>query len=71
MEKNEPENTKESFKVSESIKPEKKGGPYSKKEQEERKIQVYHLHFEENKSAVEIAELLNVNRNTINDDIKY
>jgi len=71
MENNEPENTKEPLKDSESLEPEKKGGPYSKKEQEERKIKVYHLHFEENKSAVEIAELLNVNRNTINDDIKY
>ncbi len=49
----------------------KKGGPYTQREQEERKIQVYHLHFEENKSAVKIAELLNVNRNTINDDIRY
>ena len=71
MEKDETENTKESLKDSESLEPEKKGGPYSKKEQEERKIKVYHLHFEENKSAVEIAELLNVNRNTINDDIRY
>jgi len=71
MEKDETENTKEPLKDSESLEPEKKGGPYSKKEQEERKIKVYHLHFEENKSAVEIAELLNVNRNTINDDIKY
>ena len=51
--------------------PIKKGGRYTKKEQEERKIQVYHLHFEENKSAAKIAELLNVNRNTINDDISY
>ena len=49
----------------------KKGGPYTQREQEERKIQVYHLHFEENKSAVKIAELLSVNRNTINDDIRY
>jgi len=49
----------------------KKGGRYTKKEQEERKIQVYHLHFEENKSAIKIAELLNVNRNTINEDIRY
>jgi len=48
-----------------------KGGRYTKKEQEERRIEVYHLHFEENKSAVKIAELLNVNRNTINDDIHY
>ncbi len=71
MDKDEPENTKESLKDSESLKLEKKGGPYTKKEQEERKIEVYHLHFEENKSGVEIAELLNVNRNTINDDIKY
>jgi len=49
----------------------KKGGRYTKKEQEERKIEVYHLHFEQNKSAVKIAELLNVNRNTINEDIHY
>jgi len=49
----------------------KKAGPYTKKEQEERKIQVYHLHFEENKSAIKIAELLDVNRNTINEDIRY
>lgn len=51
--------------------PIKKGGRYTKKEQEERKIQVYHLHFEENKSAIKIAELLHVNRNTINEDIRY
>lgn len=51
--------------------PLKKGGRYTKKEQEERRIQVYHLHFEENKSAVKIAELLNVNRNTINEDISF
>lgn len=51
--------------------PVKKGGRYTKKEQEERKIEVYHLHFEENKPATKIAELLNVNRNTINDDIHY
>jgi len=49
----------------------KKGGRYTKKEQEQRKIEVYHLHFEENKSAVKIAELLNVSRNTINEDIHY
>lgn len=49
----------------------KKGGRYTIKEKEERRIQVYHLHFEENKSAVKIAELLDVNRNTINEDIRY
>lgn len=49
----------------------KKGGRYTKKEQEERRLQVYHLHFEQENSAVKIAEMLNVNRNTINDDIRY
>ncbi|MHA7734017.1 hypothetical protein [Nitrosopumilus sp. S6] len=53
------------------VEPTKKGGRYTIKEQEERRIQVYHLHFEENKSAVKIAEILNVNRNTINEDIKF
>ena len=49
----------------------KKGGRYTKKEQEQRKIEVYHLHFEEKNSAVKIAQLLNVSRNTINEDIHY
>jgi hypothetical protein len=49
----------------------KKGGRYTKREQEERKLQVYHLHFEQEKPAVKIAEMLNVNRNTINEDIRY
>ncbi|MCV0401220.1 MAG: hypothetical protein K5777_04505 [Nitrosopumilus sp.] len=53
------------------VEPTKKGGRYTVKEQEERRIQVYHLHFEENKSAVKISELLDVNRNTINGDIAY
>lgn len=53
------------------VKPIKKGGRYTVKEQEERRIEVYHLHFEDNKSAVKISELLDVNRNTINGDIAY
>ncbi|MDA1346631.1 MAG: hypothetical protein O3C48_05380 [Crenarchaeota archaeon] len=53
------------------VEPVKKGGRYTVKEKEERRIQVYHLHFEENKSAVKIAELLGVNRHTINDDVAY
>ena len=53
------------------VKEKNRGGPYTKKEQEERRIQVFHLHFEENKSAVQISELLNVNRNTINEDIRF
>jgi len=52
------------------VEPIKKGGRYPKKEQEERRLQVYHLHFEKKKSASKIARQLNVNRNTINEDIK-
>ena len=49
----------------------KNGGPYTKKEQEKRKDKVYSLHFEKGYSAVKIAEILGVSRNTINGDIKY
>ena len=50
---------------------EKKGGPYPKKEQQERQNEVYRLHFEFGYSAVKIAKKLHVNRNTINSDINY
>jgi len=49
----------------------RKGGPYTKKEQEDRRKEVFHLHFEKGYSAVKISDLLDVNRNTINDDIKF
>jgi len=52
-------------------KTEKKGGPYNKKKQEERKNKVYELYFEKGLSALKIAEQLDVNRNTINQDIKF
>jgi len=48
----------------------KKGGPYTKKDQDKRRNEVFKLHFEQGKSAVKIAEILRVNRNTVNDDIK-
>jgi predicted DNA-binding protein YlxM (UPF0122 family) len=48
----------------------KNGGPYTTQEQESRRKQVYELHFEKGFSAVNITEMLNVNRNTINADIK-
>ena len=57
--------------MSKQIAKTKNGGPYTKKESEERKMQVYTMHFEEKKSALQIAELLDVNRNTVNDDIKF
>jgi len=49
----------------------KKGGPYTKKEQEDRRQEVFKLHFEKGHSAVKISEMLDVNRNTINEDIRY
>ena len=49
----------------------KKGGPYTKKEQEERRKQVYHLYYEKNYPIVKIANTLNVNRNTISEDVKH
>jgi len=49
----------------------KNGGPYTKKEQEERRKQVYHLYYEKNYPIVKIANTLNVNRNTISEDVKH
>lgn len=49
----------------------KKGGPYNKKDRLARRNEVYRLHFEYGYSAVKIANLMNVNRNTINGDIDY
>ena len=49
----------------------KKDGPYTKHEQERRRDKVFKIHFEYGYPAVRIAKLLNVNRNTINDDIKH
>ena len=48
----------------------KEGGPYSKQQQQERRKKVNELYFEKNLSALKIAEMLGVNRNTINEDIK-
>lgn len=49
---------------------EKKGGPYTKKQQDERRKKVNKLFFEKQFSAVTIAAILEVNRNTVNNDIK-
>jgi len=50
---------------------EKKGGPYSTYVREKRQKEVYRLRFELGYSAVKIAGMLDVNRNTINEDINY
>jgi len=49
----------------------KNGGPYTKKQQEKRRNEVYHLHFEFGYPAQKIAEILKVNRNTANSDIDF
>ena len=51
--------------------PIKKGGRYTKKEQEERRSEVYRLNFEYGYSARKISEMMKINRNTINRDIKF
>ena len=49
----------------------KNGGPHTKKDQEQRRNETYALYFERGYSAVKIAQMLGVNRNTTNEDIKY
>ena len=49
----------------------KKGGPYNKTDQDSRRNEVGRLYFEYGYSARKIAEMMKVNRNTINADIKY
>lgn len=48
-----------------------KRGPYTKHELETRRNEVYRLHFEYGYSGRKIAELMRINRNTINGDIRH
>ena len=48
-----------------------KKGPYTKQELEKRRDEVYRYHFEYGYSARKIAQLIKINRNTINGDIKH
>jgi len=48
----------------------RKGGPQTEFQRNQRLNQVCRLYFEYGYSAVKIAEMLNVNRNTVNSDIK-
>ena len=48
----------------------KTGGPYPKDERVKRQNEVSRLHFEYGYSATKISEMMKVNRNTINQDIK-
>lgn len=49
----------------------KKGGPYSQQSKKTRRGEVFKLHFDYGYSARKIAELMKINRNTINSDIGF
>jgi DNA-binding CsgD family transcriptional regulator len=48
-----------------------KRGPYTKQELEKRRNEVYRLHLEYGYSARKIADMMSINRNTINGDIHH
>ena len=49
----------------------RKGGPYTKNDRTKRRNEVFRLHFEHGYSAVKIADMMKINRHTINDDVNY
>ncbi len=51
------------------VKPRKKFAPYTKADRVKRRNEVYRLHFELGLPAIRIAELMKVDKNTINNDI--
>jgi predicted DNA-binding protein YlxM (UPF0122 family) len=52
-------------------KSEKSGGPYPTHAKKARRDEVFRLHFNYGYSARKIAEMIKINRNTINSDITY
>lgn len=49
----------------------RQGGPYSAGQRRSRRQEVFKLHFEQGLPAIKIADLMKINRNTINEDIKW
>jgi len=47
-----------------------KFAPYTRSQRRKRRIEVYRLHFEKGIPAIRIADMMNVDRNTINNDLK-
>jgi hypothetical protein len=47
-----------------------KFAPFTRSQRRKRRMEVYRLHFEKGIPAIRIAEMMKVNRNTINDDLK-
>jgi hypothetical protein len=52
------------------VKHRQKKAPYTKIQRKERRDEVYRLHFDNAMPATRIAELMKVDRNTINNDLK-
>lgn len=52
------------------VKPRKKFAPYTKTERLKRRKEVYRLHFDLGVPAIRIADMMNVDKNTINNDIQ-
>lgn len=52
------------------VRPRHKHSPFTKIQRKERRDEVYKLHFEHGMPATRIAELMKVDRNTINNDLK-
>jgi hypothetical protein len=61
----------ENKKLSQTMSKSKNGGPYPKHEKIARRSEVYRLHFDYGYSGRKIADLMKINRNTINSDINY
>ncbi|NQW12584.1 MAG: hypothetical protein HQ481_22190 [Alphaproteobacteria bacterium] len=51
--------------------PKKKGGPYSSVDKHARRDEVYKLHFDYGYSARRIADIIKINRKTIDNDISF
>ena len=49
--------------------PKKEGGPYPESQKKTRRDEVFKLHFDYGYSARKIADMMKINRNTINSDI--
>jgi len=64
-----PEFIEENKKIN-LVKPRQKFAPYTKAQRQDRRKEVYRLHVELGLPAVKIAELMKVDRNTINSDIR-
>lgn len=47
-----------------------KFAPFTRSQRRKRRMEVYRLHFEKGVPAIRIADMMNVDRNTINNDLK-